>query len=291
MRTKHKIEFFIFNSFADLFRVIGLSRTRRSTKYLAYLLYYLIPVRKNVVVSNLKTALPQKSDSEIRKLTLRTYQNILITFFELMYLPSIKEEEVQSSIVIDDIESIKRIVGTNKAAIILTGHFGGWEFCMSSLSLKFGREISLLAQPQSNPGVSDYVMRARAKFGNKIILSGISIRKIYETIKSGGIIGIAGDQRGHYEGPRFNFFCKSTALYTGAASIAIKTNCPVIMTAFERQKDYSYKMHMVELNCDNLPDENEEKIRVLTQRYITFLEKHIRKNPDQYFWMHKIWKY
>ena len=55
------------------------------------------------------------------------------------------------------------------------------------------------------------------------------------------------------------------------------------MAAFERQKDYSYKMHMEELNFENLPDEHEEKLRELTQRYISFLEKHIRKNPEQYF--------
>jgi len=63
------------------------------------------------------------------------------------------------------------------------------------------------------------------------------------------------------------------------------------MAAFERQKDFSYKMHLEELNFENLPDEHEEKLRELTQRYISFLEKHIRKNPEQYFWMHKIWKY
>lgn len=291
MRTKYKIEYFIFHSFVSLFRIIGLRRTRISAKYLAYLLYYLIPVRKKVVISNLKIALPDRADSEINKLALLTYQNILITFFEMMYLPSVTKEEVESSIAVQNMETIKKIIGADKAAIILTGHFGGWEFCMSALSLKFGRECSLLAQPQSNPLVSDFVMNVRGKFGNKMVLSGISVRKIYETIKSGGLIGVAGDQRGHYEGSRFIFFGKSTALYTGTASIALKMNCPVIMAAFERQKDYSYKMHLEELSFDNLPDDYDGKMRELTQRYISFLEKHIRKNPDQYFWMHKIWKY
>ena len=123
----------------------------------------------------------------------------------MMNLPSVTREEVESSIAVENMEAIKKSIETNKAAIILTGHFGGWEFCMSALSLKFDREVSLLAQPQSNPLVSDFVMSARRKFGNKIILSGISVRKIYETIKSGGMIGVAGDQRGHYEGSRFIF--------------------------------------------------------------------------------------
>jgi KDO2-lipid IV(A) lauroyltransferase len=187
---------------------------------------------------------------------------------------------------------INKLVGTNKAAIILTGHFGGWELCMSSLTLKFGREFSLLAQPQSNPFVSDFVMRAREKFGNRIILSGNHAGfLLYESIKNGGIVGIAGDQRGTYKGPRFNFFGRPTALYTGMASISLKTNCLVYMTAFERRADYSYVVHLEELSFIDLPNSNVDKIRELTQRYISFLEKHIRKNPEQYFWMHKIWKY
>lgn len=291
MRTKYKVEFFIFNSFARLFKVIGLRRTRISAKYLAYILYYLIPVRKKVVINNLKIALPHRTNSEIKKLALQNYQNILITFFELMYLPLVSGEVVDSSIVVENLQPIKTIMAADKAGIILTGHFGGWEFCMSSLSIKLAREFNLLAQPQSNPLVSNYVMRARSKFGNKIILSGISVRKIYEVIKRGGLIGVAGDQRGHYEGPRFNFFGMPTALYTGTASIAFKMNCPVVMAAFERQKDYSYKMHLEKLSFDELPDDYDEKIRELTQRYISFLEKHIKKNPEQYFWMHKIWKY
>ena len=291
MRTKHKIEFFVFISFVKLFRSIGLTKTRYAANYLAYLLYYVIPLRKKVIVNNLIIAFPQKSNEEIKKLTLRTYQNILITFFELMSLTAVTKEEINESILIDNPDLIKSKISNCKGTIFLTGHFGGWEYCLSSLTLKIGKPLNLLAQPQSNPKISSFVMKAREKFGNKIILSGISVRHLYETIKNGGIVGIAGDQRGSYDGPRFNFFGRATALYTGTANIALKTECTVIMVACERQKDYSYKMYVEELSVENLPKENEGKIRELTQRYISFLEKHIRKNPEQYFWMHKIWKY
>ena len=164
-----------------------------------------------------------------------------------------------------------------KSAIFLTGHFGGWEFCLSPLSQKMGRPFHLLAQPQSNSLISDYVMKARKTFGNEIILSGISVRRLYENLLKGGLVAIAGDQRGSYEGPRFSFFGRPTALYTGTANISLKTNCLVLMTAFERQSDFSYKVHLEELSFNDLPESNEEKIRELTQRYISFLEKFI---PD-----------
>jgi len=291
MHIKHKVEYFFFISFVKYFQFVGLNKTRRSANILGYILYYLIPIRKKVVKNNLNTAFPNKSEAEIKRLTLKTYQNILITFFELMYLPFVSKKEIDESIIITNIDTIKEELSNNKSAIFLTGHFGGWELCLSSLSQKIGRPFQLLAQPQSNSFISDYVMKARKTFSNEIILSGISVRKLYENLKKGGIVGIAGDQRGSYDGPRFSFFGRQTALFTGAANISLKTNCLVFMTAFERQPDYSYKVHLEELSFNDLPENNEDKIRELTQRYISFLEKHIRKNPEQYFWLHKLWKY
>ena len=291
MHIKHKIEYLFFISFVKYFQLVGLNKTRHSANILGYILYYLIPIRKKVVKNNLNIAFPQKPKAEIKRLALKTYQNILITFFELMYLPFVSKEEIDKSIIIQGIDNIKEKLSNNKSAIFLTGHFGGWEFCLSSLSQKIGRPFQLLAQPQSNSLVSDYVMKARKTFGNEIIFSGISVRKLYENLKDGGIVGMAGDQRGTYEGPRFFFFNRPTALFTGAANISLKTSCIVIMTAFERQSDYSYKVHLEELSFDSLPESNEDKIRELTQRYISFLEKYIRKNPEQYFWLHKLWKY
>lgn len=45
------------------------------------------------------------------------------------------------------------------------------------------------------------------------------------------------------------------------------------------------------LNTENLTGDFEEKVAQLTQRYVDALEKVVAKNPEQYFWMHKLWKY
>jgi Kdo2-lipid IVA lauroyltransferase/acyltransferase len=291
MRIKHRLEYFAFTSFVGLFRILGLNGTRKSADYLGCVLYYLIPIRKKVVIENIRIAFPQKSEKEIKKIALRNYQNILITFFEMMLLPYLSPEESVSSVVSINQNCLAEKIEKKQPVIILTGHFGGWEFCFSTLTIKIGEPFHLLAQAQSNPLVSNYVIKARDTFGNKTILAGISIRQLYQTLKSGGVVGIAGDQRGEYGGPRFNFFNKPTALHTGTASIALKTNSSIILAACERQKDRSYKIYFEELSFENLPEGEEEKLKELTQRYISFLEKYIRKNPEQYFWMHKLWKY
>ena len=124
MHIKHKVEYFFFISFVKYFQFVGLNKTRRSANILGYILYYLIPIRKKVVKNNLNTAFPNKSEAEIKRLTLKTYQNILITFFELMYLPFVSKKEIDESIIITNIDTIKEELSNNKSAIFLTGHFG-----------------------------------------------------------------------------------------------------------------------------------------------------------------------
>jgi len=291
VHIKHRLEYLLFLIFANLFKWIGLQRTRRLSKYLAYIVFYLIPLRKKIVFNNIKSAFPEKSTAEINALTFRTYQNILITFFELMILPFLSEKELISSVTFVNYDLLQRVSNNHKGVMLLSGHLGGWEFCPSSITIMLGRKLFILAKPQSNPLTSNWVMNAREKFGNKVILSGISVKNIYKKIKEGEIVIVGGDQRGNYEGPRFRFFNRSTALYLGAASIALKTNCPVILTIFERQSDYSYKIYFEELDLMNLSDSYDKNVLEVTQRYISSLERYIKKNPEQYFWLHKLWKY
>ena len=48
---------------------------------------------------------------------------------------------------------------------------------------------------------------------------------------------------------------------------------------------------MTEISKENLPESNEEKIKELSQRHMTYLEGYIRKYPEQWLWMHKRWKH
>lgn len=61
--------------------------SHKTAKILAYLFFYLIPIRKDVVIDNLTKAFPEKSETEIKKIAFGTYHSFLITLVEILYLP------------------------------------------------------------------------------------------------------------------------------------------------------------------------------------------------------------
>ena len=131
----------------------------------------------------------------------------------------------------------------------------------------------------------------RTKWGNKIVPLGMSVRTIYQELKSKKIIAMVADQRGPADGMRVNLFGIQSATYDGPATLAVKTGSPMIYGIGVRQSDYSYLLELEEIDMNNLPENEEEKIKEITQRHTSILERIIRQYPEQWFWMHNRWKY
>ncbi|MCF8243173.1 MAG: lysophospholipid acyltransferase family protein, partial [Melioribacteraceae bacterium] len=146
-------------------------------------------------------------------------------------------------------------------------------------------------KPQSNKYISKWIDDVRMQFGNKVIPLGASIRNIYKALKEGNAVGIVGDQRGSREGMRVKFFNQSTAVYPGAAQIAIKNRVPIVTVIAARVSDNKFNTFIGEIRTDDLTGSIEDQVKEVNQRYMSVLEDIIRKYPDQWFWMHNIWKY
>lgn len=179
----------------------------------------------------------------------------------------------------------------NKGVILLSAHFGNWEYIALSVSLQIGLPFSVVVKPQRNPYVTKWLENVRTKWINKIIPSGISIRQVYKELLGKNIVAMVADQRGPKEGIKMDFMGRPAYFFSGPAMLAIKTGAPLLYGIPVRQKDYSYKAEIYEVSKDNLPEDEEEKVIELTRRQKEYLEEIITRYPEQWFWMHKRWKY
>jgi KDO2-lipid IV(A) lauroyltransferase len=131
----------------------------------------------------------------------------------------------------------------------------------------------------------------RVKWGNKIVPLGISIRQVYKELKEKRIVAMVADQRGPSDGIRINFMGRKASVFAGPALLALKTGAPIMFGLTIRQPDFSYKTVIEFINTEDLPEEEELKVAELSQRHASVLEKYIKQFPEQWFWMHKRWKY
>jgi KDO2-lipid IV(A) lauroyltransferase len=288
---KNKTEYIVFILFSRFFRLIGLNLSRKFSLFLAFFFFYILPIRKKVVLKNLEIAYPENNLSTIKKSAFRIYKSFAITLVELLYLPYMKRQEIINAVECLNPELIIEKYNEGKGVILLSSHFGNWEFIAISVALQINIPFSVIVKPLRNPYVYDWMNRARTKFGNEIVPLGISIRKTYQTLKEKKIVAMVADQRGPQEGVRVIFFGREVSVYTGPAALALKTGSPIIFGVPVRQKNYKYRTILVEISQNDLPESYEEKIKEISQRHTAYLEKIIRENSAQWLWMHDRWKY
>ncbi len=291
MKFKYKVEFFLLISFARIAAILGLKNARYLAKPLAVIFFYLIPIRKNVVKKNLSLAFPDLSDKQINKLAYRNFYSIGISFLEIVALPYSSLDEVSSLVVSENPGFLKSSRFKETGVIFYTAHFGNWELGALHVGLAVDNTLHVLAKKQKNELVAEWIKKGREKFGNKEILLGSSVRELYKTLKEKGSVGIVGDQRGPRDGSRIEFFGQKTSIYTGAAAIALKMNVPIVVAIIERRQDNRYLISFEEISYSDFKGTIKEKEIFITQEYINILQKNIEKHPEQYFWMHDIWKY
>ncbi|NOX17139.1 MAG: hypothetical protein GXO87_02525 [Chlorobi bacterium] len=291
MIDKNKFEFFVLKFLQKFFMLIGLKAGRRIAVSLSYLLYYVIPLRKSVVKKNLHLAFPEKSEKEIKRLAFENLRSSMITFIEVLTLPKFDEKSLEELFVPSDMAEFFSRYTKKTGALLMTAHFGNWEYIAVWVGLCLDVPFNVLIKRMRNPYATKLLRKNRTRYGNIEIPVGNSVKTLIEKLKMKEAVGIVGDQRGKREGPRVRFFNRDTAIYTGTAMMAIKMNVPVLFVLSVRQKDYKYKLIYKEIKYDDLEGTVDEKVLALTQRYMTMVEETVREHPEQWFWMHNIWKY
>lgn len=288
---KNNLEYILFISLSYFFRIIGLKLSRRFSSVIAFFFYYLVPIRKDVVFDNLKHAFPEYSKDKIREIAYGSYKSFCFTLAEILYMPWLTDEQLKQIMVCENQDLIVNKFNENNGVILLSAHFGNWEYLATSVALQINKKFYVVVKPQRNPFVNNWMNKYRTKWTNEIVPLGVSIRNVFSVLLNKGIVAMVADQRGPKESMKLEFFGRMTSVYTGPAVLSLKTNSPIIYGISVRQKDLNYKVELFEVDRNNLPDNQDEKIKVLSERMIKNLEEIIRKNPEQWLWMHKRWKH
>ena len=293
MLNKHKIEYYLFIFAGNLLSIFGFSSIRYSSQILAFIFFRILRIRRKVVITNLSKAFPELNPQAIKQLAQKNYRSAAISFLEIFNFKNFVKEEIHSLILPEGIEVVKSKLDEGKGLILLTAHIGNWELGAIAAGVYLNESIKVLIKKQKNPYVKNWLKDTRERFGNKQISVGIkSARELITVIRNNEMVGIVGDQRGpRTEGLRVEFFGQQTSTFIGTASIAIKTKCPVVVIFCIRQPNFKYKFVIEELNYKTELSNKEELIKSFNQMYMKKLESIIRKYPDQWLWMHDIWKY
>lgn len=255
-----------------------------------YIVYYVLRYRHRIVVENLKNSFPEKSETEIKRITKDFYRHFSDLFIESNALRGFSETELLKRCKFINPGVMDELYEQGKSVSVVLGHYGNWEY-FASFQLAVKHKALAIYKPLKNKFFDEYMIRIRSKFGVQPVAMANIFRELV-TYKNKGIptatLFIA-DQSPHKQQIRFwaDFLNQPTPVLLGTEKVAGKLNQAVVFFKMRKVKRGFYEVEVEKL-FDDLSMVNE---RDITLRHMKVLEDLIKEQPEYWLWSHRRWKH
>ncbi len=257
--------------------------------FLYYILFYIIKYRKNVVLTNLKNAFPNKTEEQRLLLAKKFFRFLPDLIIETMKMATMTRQEVEKRIELLNPQEVQRHFDLGKGVIGVTAHYGNWELGIYRLSTMTENPRLIIYKPLNSAYFNDVYNHLRGRFGATMVPMKQILRHIVRLKNTPHISMFVADQTPTYQDSDYfmKFLNQETLVYTGTERIARLTKNPVVYCHIGRKKKRGFYYCKFTTLVDNPDDYNEHEITHIHNR---FTEEMIINQPEYWLWSHRRWK-
>lgn len=253
-----------------------------------YLICYYVGYRREIVRENLAKSLPNHSEQERLRIEKAFYRNFCDLIVENFKLYSISEAKLKKRVRLLNPELLEDYKHKGIGAIVMGAHYCNWEWMALALSAYAPQDLFSVYKPLSNKAVDKLMLKARSRFGAKIIPMKIFPKVLVKNKDKACLHLMLADQTPHKSKIEFStgFLSQKTPVFLGPEKLKKAGDLAMIFVDMQRIKRGYYEMKLVPLLAK---DENESG--KATEAHVRHLEKLILDKPENWLWSHRRWKY
>lgn len=247
-----------------------------------------------IMAKNIKFCFKELSSDEINEIIKKTYFNFGLFLSEFVCNQNATKEQILSKISFENEQILEFGLKTTRPIIVSTAHFGNWELFSLAMAAKFGA-VSIIGRALDSAKMNEILSANRTRFDIELIEKSGAAKGIMSALKARRLLGVLVDQSVS-EGVECEFFGRRI-MHTHSLSVfASKLNALIIPAFIERSSDDEGKFNIVfypQIDIKELEKTHskEEAIKIATQAQSKACEEQIKRKNDEYFWMHKKFKY
>jgi len=254
--------------------------------------YWVVRYRRRIVRRNLVHSFPEKSLREIKSMERRFYRYFCDIMMETVRQLSISEDEMRRRMVFSNEQLMMDQLRQGKSVMLMTGHYCNWEWGLSvSYYLPDGCKVYPVYQRLNNPAFEELMLEIRGHLGGQCIEKDELVRTMFKLRKEHkhGIYGMISDQSPlkKFIRYRMEFLHQDTPVFLGTEQLARKYDYPVFYLDVRRVKRGQYACDVVPVSLEPAATAEYE----ITNRFMSMLERSIRRQPELWLWSHNRWKH
>jgi phosphopantetheine--protein transferase-like protein len=266
-----------------------------SPSFAARLLYGLVPLRRQVVLDNLRRVYGDRvDDAEITRLAQAHYGHLGRLLWEFLWYPWLPRTRTLAMVRVENLDALLAAHALGKGVLILTGHFGNFEVATSAGLASFPQaqgRFHFVRRPIRPEWLDRLVTRRFRKAGFGVLPKRGGLEAILDRLAAGDLVVFPFDQHAHRkDGVLAEFFGHPAGTFRSLAVIALSTGAPVLPASCWRESDGRHVLRFeAPLQAVEHADAN-EAIRLTTRAFNRALELLIVRRPEQWWWVHRRWK-
>ena len=280
----HRVEAFGYDLVTGLLRLLPFAWVSAAGGWLLRLIGPLTS-KHRIARINLRTAFPEATGADMKRLLRDQWDNTGRTFAEFALTDRIRAFEDDARVTVEGLEHFD----ANVPAILISGHFANWEV-MATVLTQSEHPVRVTYRKINNPLIDRRVREQREAYGTKFLVQKSTHRggrELFEALRSGESIAILNDQKFN-TGLELPFFGVPAMTAQGAVRLALKTKRPILPMSVVRERDRFHVRFHPPLAWERV-GERDRDVESGVRAVNAFIEARIRENPAQWFWVHRRW--
>ena len=256
---------------------------RLGARALGATVFHLLPIRRRVVLANLRICFPGLSEAERRVIARRHYQALVLGILEMARCWWRAPAALPPHRIVG-LELLRAATARGKGVLLVSGHFTTLEITGRMLTL--ATSISCLYRDPNNPVLARQLRRHRASWARQAIEMR-DLKGLVRALREGEVVWYAPDQsKRTAQSELLPFFGEPCVTNISTPRLAEMTGAAVLTFYAHRLPDNTYVLRIRNAPAgipsgDPLDD---------TRRLIAELEAAVREAPEQYLWVHRRFK-
>lgn len=241
---------------------------------------------------HLQLAFPDWEEDRRRAVTVASYEHLFTLGVEMAFTPRyLTMDGWAARVEIGAVGPGLEALLSDGPSILLTGHCGNWEVLGSTIAL-LGFHLHALYRPLDLKPMDVWVRRTREACGLTLVDKFGAVDLLPSILRSGNPVGFVADQNAGDRGLFVPFFGRLASTYKSIGLLAMQFRTPVICGIARRlaEPNFRYVLDVTDVIRPADWESAHDPLFYLTARYRRAIEQSVLSAPEQYLWMHRIWK-
>jgi len=279
------VVYWIFRSFEAALARLPLSFVFRLGSALGSLMRWVLPGYRRLVRSNLASALPELSLAERHRIERDHFRLLGGNLLAAVKTPFLPQQALMERVEIEGLEKARKVLARKQGIVLAIPHTGNWEMYAQLAFLLPGVKTGAVYQSLRNRKLDHHLNTTRRRFGMATFNRSRGFHEAVEFLREGGIVGILADQHTGDAGVWTPFFNRLASTSPLAATLGWRSGAKIfVATCLTDARQIRWRF---EAQGEITPTADIEATTLEINRAI---ERGVRRQPADWFWVHNRWK-